>query len=391
MRAILSSTRLGQLLNEVNKMMPQIINFAEVNSCAYQQKCPGCQFLGKDLKLQKEYKTKKLSAVLQELNITKNIEFISPGSFSLRNRMDFVFEEGRFGLFDPVEKRILDLDTCGQLSTELLGFYKEFRKIKWPIKKGSFRLRAGPQKNFGAWLDFANQDIKLLLDKKTELQELMKISFVEIGQKAKSLIEQNGQFKLTEPKLNPWFATKHKGEVLNLQSYVSSFTQPSIKANLVLADVLEDYFKGKYFESAVEFGSGIGNLSFIFLNYVQRLIAVEFEARSLQAFRENLKNAQLDQRVEIQEGNFQNIQDFDFRNAELLILNPPRSGLGKFLLPLQYEKNRPEQIFLMSCFLESWHKDASFLKEHSYNLERLVIFDQFPQTQHFEILSFWKL
>ncbi len=379
------------MLNEVNKMMPQIINFAEVNSCTHQQKCPGCQFLGKDLEFQKEHKIKKLSAALQELNLSKNIEFISPGSFAMRNRMDFVFEEGRFGLFDPVEKRILDLDTCGQLSEELLGFYKEFRKIKWPIKKGSFRLRVGPLKNFGAWLDFANQDIKGLLDRKSELQELMKISFVEIGQKAKSLIEQNGQMKLTEPKLNPWFATKHKGELLNLQSYVSSFTQPSMKANLILADILDDYYKGKNFESAVEFGSGIGNLSFIFLSYVQLLIAVEYEARSLQAFRENLKYAGFGDKVEIHEGNFQNIQDFDFRNAELLILNPPRSGLGKFLWTLQNPKTRPQEVFLMSCFLESWQKDALFLKERSYNLERIIIFDQFPQTQHFEILSFWKL
>ena len=124
---------------------------------------------------------------------------------------------------------------------------------------------------------------------------------------------------------------------------------------------------------------------------MKNLIAVEFEKRSLDAFRENLKTAQLDDKVEILEGNFQNIQDFNFGNAELLILNPPRSGLGKFLSPLQHEKNRPQEVFLMSCFLESWQKDASFLKAHSYNLDRVVIFDQFPQTQHFEILSFWKL
>lgn len=344
-----------------------------------------------------EIKVNEVNKVLTELKIQSEINFVEIGNqdagsqFGQRNRMDFVFEQGQFGLYSHQRKQIIDLDTCGQLNADLLRFYKEFRHINWPIKKGSFRLRTGPNSNFGAWLDFSNLDIKKLLDEKTHLQELMKFSFVEIGQRAKSLVVQDNHLKLSEPKLQTWFSTRYKEDIVDLQCYVSSFTQPSIAANLKLANLIQTHYRGQKYKSAIEFGCGIGNLSFVFLEFVDHLKVFEFDENALHAFSENLKNHQLSDRVQIHSGDFQRQVSINNSAAELLILNPPRSGLGHFLNSIMGFDKMPQSIFLMSCFLDSWQKDSQYLIDKNYKLDKVILLDQFPQTKHFEILSFWQL
>ena len=74
-------------------------------------------------------------------------------------------------------------------------------------------------------------------------------------------------------------------------------------------------------------------------------------------------------------------------------MNPPRSGLKDFLTPLMAIDNnqRPKDFVYMSCFLDSFSLDAKKLIEMGYQLLEISIVDQFPMTEHFEILSRWRL
>ncbi len=369
-----------------------ILNLESQRDCPHKTHCQGCQFLGQRLGQQKDFKIKKMTETLTQLGLSSpQVEFISPGDFALRDRLDFVYEDGRFGLYDSHQKKIQDLDTCGQLSPELLRFYLNFRKISWPIKKGSFRLRLGANGQRGVWLDFANQDIKNLLEEQTHLRSLMKMAFVEIGQKSKALVDRDGKLKLVDPEMKEWFETRFQEKNFPLLSYVSSFTQPSHKANLILGEILEQHYANKTFRKTLEFGAGVGNLSLIFLNQSKHFCAVDFDEQVGTALRENFKRTGQEEKTEVAIKDFQRVANYDFSDCDFLILNPPRSGLGDFLKPLSRSLNGPKDIFLMSCFLESWQKDVILLKEKGYSLERIALFDQFPQTKHFEILSFWKL
>lgn len=366
-------------------------NWESTQHCPAQNFCSGCQFLGQSLGEQKKIKTQKLNEVLLLLNLSEaKTEFISPGDFALRDRLDFVIEDGRVGLANANTKKIHDLPSCGQLSPPLQSYYNEFRKISLPLRKGSFRLRVGPTGKRGAWLDFANQDIKQLLQQENSLRQLMKLGFVEIGQKGKSLVDKNGQLKLSEPQFKEWFSTRFQRKDFPLLSGVSSFTQPSIKANLRLGKELERHYGDRPFSKVIEFGGGIGNLSLIFLERSQSLQILEFDSLAVQALKENLKRTGQSEKVEVLEGDFQKKKSLALKGSDLLILNPPRSGLGHFLNPLVDADEGPLEVFLMSCFLESWKKDAETLNKNGYRLYRVAIFDQFPQTQHFEILSFWQ-
>jgi len=378
-------------VKQPNQQLNQKIDEQSVQTCPHQSQCNGCQFLGQTLAFQKDFKTQILKESLDRLGLPRaQIEFFSPGDFGLRDRLDFVFEEGRRGLYSIQEKKIVDLKTCGQLSAELMELYRKFREIEWPIQKGSFRLRTGVSGKTGIWLDFSNEDIKNLLASEKELRSALQLGVVEVGQKRKILKDQSGVLKLKDPEFYEWFETCFQGQVHPLLSSVSSFTQPSRKANLMLMQILRDHYQSEKFQKAVEFGAGIGNLSLNFLDQCKELVAVENDPGAVEALKENFERAGQSHKTEIQKKDFQKVDDFDFKNCDFLILNPPRSGVGHFLTPLIEGSQRPKNLFLMSCFLESWEKDSKTLLQSQYQLKRIMIFDQFPQTRHFEILSFWE-
>jgi 23S rRNA (uracil747-C5)-methyltransferase len=76
----------------------------------------------------------------------------------------------------------------------------------------------------------------------------------------------------------------------------------------------------------------------------------------------------------------QEVSDF---NPDVLLVNPPRRGLGE-ALPLIKGLSVSNFIY-SSCSAESLAKDLKSL-EDIYRIKRLQIFDMFPHTKHFETL-----
>jgi 23S rRNA (uracil747-C5)-methyltransferase len=68
---------------------------------------------------------------------------------------------------------------------------------------------------------------------------------------------------------------------------------------------------------------------------------------------------------------------------EIIIVNPPRRGLGESLSQwLQTQK--AQRIIYSSCNAVSLAKDLGYLNE--YRVERVQLFDMFPHTEHYETL-----
>lgn len=361
--------------------------------CVYFPYCTGCQHIGQDIESQKAFKMahfkKQAEALLQDSNA---IGWISVGHFGLRDRLDFIYEQGRLGLYSTQKKKVIDLATCGQLSPNLSSWHHEFRKFKWPIKKGSIRLRISPDGQKGVWLDFANEDIKALLSEKILLSELMHQAVVEIGQKRKTLKNMNGELKLKDPEALPWFESIYLKQSIPLYCHIGSFTQPSLKANKALLTVLSDWVRDSGLKYASEFGSGIGNISVAILPHIIDLNVFENDALSVECFKKTLNSYPhffSNNKINFHVGNYQKQKQIIFKNDEILVVNPPRSGLKEFLLTLKESLLKPKVLIYMSCFVESWAQDGKALSEMGYTLTKISLIDQFPQTDHYEILSYW--
>lgn len=364
--------------------------------CPYKDSCGGCQLLDISYGEQVLQKKAELTSLLTKHNLhfNKQIEFLTAGPAHLRDRLDFSFKDGELGLYRKDSHSLVDIDVCAQLSPELQAWLTEFRKIQWPIEKGSIRLRVGPHGEKGVWLDFANIDIKKILDEKEILKSLQKIAFVEMGQRRKVPVWNGTEFKLQDPELNVWFQTWMNDVPVDLFCHVASFTQPSLKANKLIADKISSWVNRYPNARLIEFGSGIGNLTLPALATASSVLACEIDTLSLEGLEKTVSHLPSSlkdsaQKLKIYRGDFQKKILQDFSQFDGVLANPPRSGLMNFLNPLEEleSSQRPPFFIYMSCFPESMALDMERLQKYGYEISELAILDQFPQTHHYEVLG----
>lgn len=71
---------------------------------------------------------------------------------------------------------------------------------------------------------------------------------------------------------------------------------------------------------------------------------------------------------------------------EVVIADPPRSGLGRRIIE-DLGKVAPSRLVLISCDVASFARDARDLGANGLTLERAVPLDLFPMTHHVEVVS----
>ncbi|CAB4809619.1 unannotated protein [freshwater metagenome] len=89
--------------------------------------------------------------------------------------------------------------------------------------------------------------------------------------------------------------------------------------------------------------------------------------------------------VEIVEGKVERSLS-KFKRADLILLDPPRSGAGKDVVNAM-AKLEPRAIVYVSCDPASLARDATYLDELGYKLDGIQSFDLFPMTQHIECVA----
>lgn len=353
-------------------------------NCPHLAECSGCQPLATALHEQQALKVKNLTDHLQPRS-KPVIHSLGPGF--LRTRMDITWHKDHWGFWNKNKQSLIDLQECQQVTAELQAFFLEFKKIHWPVAKASARLRVSPTRERGVWLDLANEDIKNLLTEGQELQALTKIASVEIGQRRKSLVWRDDRWRLGEPEFKPWISTFVKGKEVPLQSLVGGFSQTGPAATKVVSAVIEEFLTACGSKNILEFGSGFGTLTLPAASQPdRRVFALEVDERSLEGLRRTLHSQGITN-VDCVLGDFQR------KSAELgvavdtYLVNPPRSGVQRLF------ENLPGSvkcIVYMSCYPESFFKDAVLLREQDFELIRAELVDQFPQTPHAEWMTLWQ-
>ena len=73
-------------------------------------------------------------------------------------------------------------------------------------------------------------------------------------------------------------------------------------------------------------------------------------------------------------------------NPTSILLDPPRSGAGPHLASI-CKKESVERIVYVSCNPETFASDGAILIESGFRLEKVGVFDMFPNTSHLETLG----
>lgn len=80
------------------------------------------------------------------------------------------------------------------------------------------------------------------------------------------------------------------------------------------------------------------------------------------------------------------VDKFKFPKADIAVVDPPRSGLSKYVLSGILKKKFPKVIYI-SCSSATFSRDLKVLAENGYRLRALNAFDLFPQTPHLETIG----
>lgn len=135
---------------------------------------------------------------------------------------------------------------------------------------------------------------------------------------------------------------------------------------------------------ALELYGGSGVLGFHLAQNYAQVTVTDLNKRSIEKGREdaarlglaNVRFARADAREAAR-----------FGPAQLVAVDPPRSGLGRETLAAILEL-KPEKIIYIACDPATWARDVARLAEHGYRLDFVRPYDFFPYTHHVEVLSY---
>lgn len=172
---------------------------------------------------------------------------------------------------------------------------------------------------------------------------------------------------------------------LSLKVPVGSFSQVNFAVNLKLIKrVLElsQISKGMLLDDLY---SGAGNFSIPLALAGAKVTAVEIDPRLIALGRENVSELKIKSNVSFVESSVDKFLDAhrSDREVEVIIADPPRSGLGVLVNSLTYAK----RLLLISCQVPSLARDLKGLTECGWSIDSVEPFDMFAQSSHLEVLA----
>lgn len=391
------------------------INSENTLHCIYASICSGCDRI--DLsrsELENDRRTELKRLGLDSAPV--DFKWIQAGG--LRDRLEFTLQPAlepnkmppRLGLFkrvddqatDFAQRDVVDIDRCPQLSPGLQSWLEEFRRdLPSVMARRSVRLRVSPGGLRGVWLDFANEDIRDLLDDGAWLnRQLERDVIVEVGQKRKRVVKNltgPRAHRLEDPVLESWFETSRANvfgdyHPTPLFATIGTFTQPGFQANRALVETVLQHI-GPRPQRVAEFGAGIGNFTLPLLALGASVHVFESDRLAIEALKKGVVAAGLESApLQIHAGDFilsKKAADRAFGENltyDTVVVDPPRPGLGMFIDSIVARAEGARWVYV-SCYPESLAKDAEALRERGWALERLTVVEQFPFTRHFEIVA----
>ncbi len=170
---------------------------------------------------------------------------------------------------------------------------------------------------------------------------------------------------------------------LKLSVRPQGFVQTNQYVAYRLYSIAASWVKEKKIERFVELFSGQGAFSFHCASFVKEATGIEINPEAVKMAEETAKARGLNHLHFTALDAAASESILRKKNPGLILVNPPRRGLGESL-QLILEAN-PEWVIYSSCSVESLSKDLKELNQ-KFKIEKVQLFDMFPHTAHFETL-----
>ena len=329
--------------------------------CPFFLNCGGCDLLHLNYEDSLIFKQKKIENIVNKYlknNIKINKIIKCDNNFSYRNKTTFHIKE-KIGFYKNKTYDIIPIDNCLISSNLINNSIKHLKKLNLKLISSIICRSSEDELMIIIETNNHNIDISQIKDIATSIY-----------------IKNNNDYKLIYGKK---YITEKIGQYKYLVS-PNSFFQININTCFKLYSKIKDYVGTN--NNILDLYCGTGSIS-IFISENNNVLGVEINESSIKDAKENsiLNNVKNINFICGESG--KEIENIKF-NPNIIIVDPPRSGLSKETIN-NILKIKPSKLIYVSCDPMTLVRDLNFLIQ-KYEIIELTPFDMFPNTKHVECL-----
>lgn len=373
--------------------------------CPHFGVCGGCSSQSLPYEKQLEFLSDEVKALFDEAEVSTG-EFLgiqgSPQQYEYRNKMEFTFgdEEKGAPLGVGMHMRgksfgIVTVDNCKLVDEDYrkiikltVEYFREQNLPYYRVMKGEGYLRhlvIRKAKNTGELLvnlvtttqiDFDLNDYVKLLREQSYLGTLVSIIHTENDSRSDAVIPE---------KVNVLYGKDYIREnLLGLEFNISpfSFFQTNTKGAEQLYSMVREFMGESENKVVFDLYCGTGTIGQIVAPKAKKVVGIELIEEAVEAAKENAKLNGLNN-CEFLAGDVAEIIKTVKDKPDIIILDPPRSGVHPKALDYVIKFNAPEIIYV-SCNPKTLVTDLKVLNERGYKIVQTKVKDMFPNTPHAE-------
>ncbi len=348
--------------------------------CSVYGRCGGCELQHMNYQEQLDAKQSMILGALRTRRLTESefskVSPIEPSNpFSYRRRVNLhVSHDGKIGFYRSKSRVVVPISRC-EISNNAINEVLESCQNLAPAISGKISSiilesdREGVVAQLKARVELSKTEIESILKaSKHCFSDATLISATkELGGYGRKILEL------------PLSGTSRIGVPLG------GFSQVNTEVNQKMVDFVVRSSNLKKGDRVHDLYSGAGNFSIPLAKVGANLVAVECSEQLTSFCARNAEKHGVSDRVEVVD---QSVEKFlkkrnEKEEVELVVVDPPRSGLNLIAKELSYAK----RLILISCQLVSFARDLRILLDEGWELEEVKPFDMFAQTSHIEIVG----
>lgn len=358
-------------------------------ACPYVAECGGCSLQELDYDAQLELKKNQVISKLRRIggiedpNITEVI-----GAETLkyyRNKATFaVGPHGEVGFYKNKSHFVMDIDDC-MLQTDaamvaadaLRAFLKDthVKCIKQMVVKTAF----------------ATGEVMVVLESDNkEIPQVEKL--IEMLDDAIYSTETYSLESVAAVVNNKCMTIAGKPTIIDKIGELSFEISPQSFYQVNPEQMLKLYTRAKEYagltgnETVLDLYCGVGTIGIFMADSAAKVIGIEsVKPAVLDANRNSVINGIINTRYYTGKAE-EVLPGIDINQVDVAIVDPPRAGCDETLLET-LAGLKPKRIVYVSCDPGTLARDLKYLQEHGYEFKECTVVDQFPWTNHIEVVT----
>ncbi|MCC6932760.1 MAG: class I SAM-dependent RNA methyltransferase [Deltaproteobacteria bacterium] len=350
--------------------------------CSHFMLCGGCELQQMKYQAQLRAKQEMILNALRGLPYLKNVEtLLQPlaASSPYRYRLRAVFhgnQDGQIGFFKPQTHDVVSIEECHILTEKLASLVPRLKEFGTMVCALAFSLNLAEDEQ-GVIAVIEGQEIKTKEDL-TKIAEAADRLFVNY------IVKQNGKELLVKGR-NELSYSLQKNSELKLIVPAGGFSQVNWQVNQLLIEKVVEECLADRGKTVLDLYAGAGNFTLPLAQAGFFVTAVECDARLVNLGKKNISKNNLADKIKYFGQSVEVFlkQSNACKTSDIVILDPPRSGLQKTAEAINFGK----KLILLSCYFPSFINDLKALQRYGWQVKQIAPFDMFPQTSLVEIMT----